>query len=169
GLGLSCEAVYELLLAEEGDLTLNCEENGEVITFSALLKSLGCENTAETLRFTPTENLDGLLQQLEQTEPIDQAWTEKLHILRNAVKNRPVPELPTGSRYDRMQQYILYRTVEQAEAAGWQALLRYAREGVSFVALQDALYGENPEHLRRWSEQIEYSTENVELLLEALK
>ena len=68
-----------------------------------------------------------------------------------------------------MLQYIVYRGLEHAETAGWPAVRRYAREGVSFVALLDALYGEDPEHLRRWSEQIEYSTENVDLLLSAVK
>lgn len=169
GLGLSCEAVCDLLLADEGELTLGCEETGEKITLSALLKGLGCENAEGALRFTPTENLDGVLLHLEQTEPIDAAWTEELGILREAVKNGPAPELPTGPRYDRMLQYIVYRSIEHAESAGWRAMLRYAREGVSFVALQDALYGTDPEHLRRWSEQIEYSTENVDLLLNEVK
>ena len=45
-------------------------------------------------------------------------------------------------------------------------LLTYARESTAFVAACDALHGSDAEHLRRWSEQIEYSTENVELLLD---
>ena len=140
-----------------------------MLTLSTLLKSLGGENLEGALRLSPTEDLDGLLLRLEGTEPIDEDWTEELRILRQALKNGPVPELPSGPRYDRMQQYIVYRSVEHAESAGWPAVLRYAREAVSFVALQDALYGADPEHLRRWSEQIEYSTENVELLLNAVK
>ena len=169
GLGLSCEAVCDLLLADERELTLGCEETGKMITLSALLKILGCENTEGALRFIPTENLDRMLLHLERTEPIDVAWTEELDRLRKALKAGAKPELPTGPRYDRMLQYIVYRSIEHAESAGWRAVLHYAREGVSFVALQDMLYGANPEHLRRWSEQIEYSTENVELLLNAVK
>ena len=169
GLGLSCEAVCALLLAEEGELTLRCEETGETLTLSSLLKSLGFENLEGALRFIPAEDFDGLLLRMEGTEPIDEAWTEELDRLRRALKAEAKPELPTGPRYDRMQQYIVYRGLEHAESAGWRAVLRYAREGVSFVALQDALYGTDPEHLRRWSEQIEYSTENVELLLNAVK
>ena len=110
-----------------------------------------------------------MLQRLEQTEPIDAAWTEELRRVREAVRTDPLPEIPNGPRYNRMLQYILFRSIEHAENTGWRAVLDYAREGVSFVALQDALYGTDPEHLRRWSEQIEYSTENVDLLLEALK
>ena len=159
----------DLLLAEEGELTLGCEETGETLTLSSLLKSLGCENLEGALRFIPAEDLDGVMQHLEETEPIDAAWTEELDRLRKALKAEAKPELPAGPRYDRMLQYIVYRSIEHAESAGWRAVLRYAREGVSFVALQDALYGTDPEHLRRWSEQIEYSTENVELLLNAVK
>ena len=169
GLGLSCEAVCDLLLAEEGELTLRCEETGEKIAFSTLLKTLGCEEGEGTLQFTPTADLDGMLQRLEQTEPIDAAWTEELRRVREAVRTDPLPEIPNGPRYNRMLQYILFRSIEHAENTGWRVVLDYAREGVSFVALQDALYGTDPEHLRRWSEQIEYSTENVELLLQALK
>ena len=169
GLGLSCEAVCDLLLAEEGELTLRCEETGEALTLSTLLKGLGCENAEGALRFTPAEDFDGLLLRMEGTEAIDETWTEELGSLRKALKNAPVPELPTGPHYDRMLQYVVYRGLEHAESAGWSAVLRYAREGVSFVALQDALYGADPEHLRRWSEQIEYSTENVDLLLNAVK
>ena len=169
GLGLSCEAVCDLLLSEEGELTLRCEETGEKTALSSLLKTLGCEEGEGALRFTPTADLDGMLQRLEQTEAIDAAWPEELCSLRKAMKTGPLPEIPTGPRYDRMQQYILFRSIEHAENTGWRAVLDYAREGVSFVALQDALYGTDPEHLRRWSEQIEYSTENVDLLLQALK
>ena len=169
GLGLSCEAVCELLLAEEGELMLRCEETGEKIALSSLLKSLGCKVGDRGLRFTPTEDLEGMLGRLEQTEPIDEAWTEELRHLRDALKTGTAPALPAGPRYDRMLQYILYRGFEHAERVGWQTVLRYARESVSFVALQDALFGTDPEHLRRWSEQIEYSTENVQLLLDAVK
>ena len=169
GLGLSCEAVCGLLLAEKGELTLRCEETGDELTFSSLLKSLDLEVGDPALRFTPAEDLSGMLLHLERTEPIDEAWTENLCRLREAVKAGAVPALLNGPRYDRMLQYIVYRSIEYAESAGWPAVLRYAREGVSFVALQDALYGEDPEHLRRWSEQIEYSTENVDLLLSAVK
>ena len=169
GLGLSCEAVCELLLAEEGELTFWCEETGEKVAFSSLLKSLCLETGDRALRFTPTEDLDGMLRRLERTEAIDAAWTEELRRLRKAVKNEKVPGLPTGPGYDRMLQYILCRSIEYVENVGWEAVLNYARESVSFVALQDALYGSDPEHLRRWSEQIEYSTENVERLLNAVK
>lgn len=75
------------------------------------------------------------------------------------------PRLPVGPRYDRILQYLLYRQLERAEEAGMERLLRYARESTAFVAAQDALFGTDGEHLRRFSEQIEYSTENAAILL----
>ena len=95
GLGLSCEAVCDLLLAEEGELTLRCEETGEKITLSTLLKTLGCEEREGALRFVPTEDLKGLLQRLEQTEAIDAAWPEELRSVREAVKTAS-----PGERFD---------------------------------------------------------------------
>ena len=165
GLGLSCEAVCELLLSEEGELTLLCEETGERIGFPALLNALGLETGGDTLYFRPTADVREMLRRLERTEPIDEAWIEELCLLREKVEEAPAPEIPTGARYDRMLQYVLYRSLEHAETAGWQTVRNYARDSISFVALMDAIYGADPEHLRRWSEQIEYSTENVELLL----
>ena len=60
---------------------------------------------------------------------------------------------------------LLYRQLERAEAVGLDMLLAYARESTAVVAACDALRGFDAEHLRRWSEQIEYSTENVDILL----
>ena len=46
-----------------------------------------------------------------------------------------------------------------------ERLIGCARDSTAFIAAQDALFGTDAEHLRRWSEQIEYSTENVDILL----
>ena len=64
-----------------------------------------------------------------------------------------------------MLRYILYRQLERLETESIETLTAYARDSTAFVAAQDALFGLSDEHLRRWSEQIEYSTENVEILL----
>ena len=61
--------------------------------------------------------------------------------------------------------YILYRQLDRLEEYSLDALLDYARRCTEFIFLQTALDGQGPAHLRRWSEPIEYSTENVEILL----
>ena len=46
--------------------------------------------------------------------------------------------------------------------------MAYARESVDFILLATAFYGDFPEQVRLWSEQIEYDTENVDRLLSFL-
>ena len=46
--------------------------------------------------------------------------------------------------------------------------MAYSRESVNFILLATAFYGNLPEQVRLWSEQIEYDTENVDRLLSLL-
>ena len=145
GLGLSCEAVCELLFAEGGELQFLCEETGESFSLSVLLSRLGFLPEGCALSF-------------------DDSWPLELSRIRKDFASRPVT-LPSGQRYDRIFSYVLYRALEEIPVHGLDAVLSYARDAVSFIALQDVLYGCDPEALRRWSEQIEYSTENIPYLL----
>ncbi len=172
GLGLSCEAVCELLLSSSAPLGF-LTDAGERLDLAALLRLAGLEPTEELLHFSPEPSPEGyaaLLRRMADTEPIDEAWPERLEALRaclpdlveNAVDCAPVRD---RGRYDRIFQYILFRQLERAEEVGPARLAAYARLSTEFVFLQDALLGTDAEHLRRWSEQIEYSTENVDRLL----
>ena len=167
GLGLSCEAVCELLLDLSRPLRFLCEETGEELSLPALLSRLGFDASEKALTFSPVEDLHAMLRRLEKTEPIDEAWTCRLGEIRQEVSSG-MPAIPEGEIYDRMLRYILYRTAEKIPEAGLPAVLAFARESVSFIALEDALFGFDAEHLRRWSDQIEYSTENVDFLLSCL-
>ena len=164
GLGLSCEAVCELLLAEGGELQFLCEETGESFSLSVLLSRLGFLPEGCALSFVPLEDPAPMLARLEGTEAIDDSWPLELSRIRKDFASRPVT-LPSGQRYDRIFSYVLYRALEEIPVHGLDAVLSYARDAVSFIALQDVLYGHDPEALRRWSEQIEYSTENIPYLL----
>lgn len=158
GHGLSCEAACDLLLHGAGALTLVCAETGERRTLSELLRL-----PEETLRFDGAPVPETYLSRAAQTEPIDDAWPTELERLRRDLQSSPM--LPVGERYDRILQYILYRQLDRLEELPLQDLIAFARDSAAFVAAQDALYGADPEHLRRWSEQMEYSTENVDILL----
>ena len=172
GLGLSCEAVCSLLLESTKPLLFVGEE-GETLDFTALLRRFDVEASEAQIHFMPEVSevrYADLLSRLADTEPIDEAWPEELRQLRaclpdlaeNAAEYVAVCD---SGRYDRIVQYILFRQLERVEDIGLPALADYARLSTEFVFMQDALLGADPEHLRRWSEQIEYSTENVDRLL----
>lgn len=164
GLGLSCEEVCALLLESGEPLRFLDDESGETLTMPELLSRLGLEAEPTSLRFDGEKPSAAYLARMAETEAIDERWPGELAALTNALPGRT---LSTGPRYDRVLQYLLYRQLERAADAEMAALLRYARESTAFVAAWDTADGFDPEHLRRFSEQIEYSTENVDILLNA--
>ena len=168
GLGLSCEAVCELLLSENEELLYCCEETGELFPISGLISRLGFSAEGRSLSFQPVEDPARMLARLEKTEPIDDAWPLEIARLRKEWTEHPAP-LPTGARYDRIFSYFLYRVLEEVPLRELDAVLAYVRDGVTFVALHEALYGESAEALRRWSEQIEYSTKNIPYLMSCFR
>ncbi len=172
GLGLSCEAAAALLL--ETDEPLCFEGEGETFTLPELLARLGAPCPEEALRFVPRpdrESYAALLAAFVYTEPIDAAWTEELAVLARELDAAVTAARDFAGRYDRgrferILGYILYRQLDRLEERGLGALLDYARRCTEFIFLQTARDGDAAEHLRRWSEQIEYSTENVAILLD---
>jgi lysine-N-methylase len=157
GLGLSCEAACDLLLNSDAPLCV-ISEAGERMTVPALLGLSG-----DALRFDGALPSVAYLRRMGETEPIDDRWPEELSKLFRGVQ--ALQSLPTGARYDRMLQYLLLRQLDRMEDTPLERLIGYARDSTAFIAAQDALFGTDAEHLRRWSEQIEYSTENVDILL----
>ena len=166
GLGLSCERTCELL-EEQPTLTFLAED--QPVDFPGVLALLGISAQAEQLIFAPTlspTRQAALLDLLAETEPIDRDWPRQLENLRRrlplAIPSRPDPW------YQRVFQYLLYRQLERTREAGLPALLAYGRLCTEFLLLWDAADPQPTQHLRRWSEQIEYSTENVDRLLAGL-
>ena len=157
GLGLSCEAVCDLLLGSDAPLRI-VSEAGESITVPALLGLSG-----DALRFDGALPSQDYLRRMAGTEPIDDRWPEELSKLCRGA--HALKTLPTGARYDRVLQYLLLRQLDRIGETPLARLIGYARDSTAFIAAQDARFGTNAEHLRRWSEQIEYSTENVDILL----
>lgn len=167
GLGLCCEEACRLLLASRAPLTFLAEDRA--VPLSALT---GCAFAPEQLRFQPrtdAETARALLEAYARTEPIDDAWTAQLAALRADVPGcvRAMEAYAyDGTVLDRILHYILYRRLDRLETDGPTALARYAQDAVQFVFLTAAVTGDLPEAIRRWSEQIEYSTENVDVLLQ---
>ena len=162
GLGLSCEAVTELLLARE-KLRFICRETGERVNLAGLLEHLDRPLPPDLLRYQPRideARRRELLDRFGDTEPIDDAWSRELAALAGA----PLPDGAETGRYQRVYEYLLFRQVERLPEAG-PAAADYARACTDLIALWDALEPDTAGHVRRLSEQIEYSTENVDRLM----
>ena len=171
GLGLCCEAVCALLLAAP-ELRF-ASSAGEDLSLSGLLLRLGVRLPEARLRYRPdvgAERCRDLLRRYGTCEPIDAAWTAELAELTKAL---PEAAERAGRRaegydaaaYDRIYGYILFRQLERLPEYGIGPLLAFARDACDFLFLSETLWGELPERLRRWSEEVEYSTENVERLM----
>ena len=163
GLGLSCEEVTDLLLGGKA-LRFVCGETGENLDLAGLLAALGMSVPRETLRYRPRideQRRWEILRLFGKTEPIDEAWPEEL----KALEASPLPQAGRDEDYQRIYEYLLYRQIERAEERDWASIADYAALCTDFVALWDAQEKDTAGHLRRFSEQIEYSTENVEILM----
>ena len=163
GLGLSCEEATDLLLGEKA-LRFACGETGENLDLAGLLAALGLSVPRETLRYRPRideQRRWEILRRFGKTEPIDEAWPEEL----KALEASPLPQACRDEDYQRIYEYLVYRQIEKAEERDWESIADYAALCTDFVVLWDALVPDTAGHLRRFSEQIEYSTENVEILM----
>lgn len=163
GLGLSCEAVTALLL-EQKELRFRCRETGETRDLAGLLERLGLALPPEALAYRP--RLDEgrrreLLTRFGETEPIDAAWPRELAALENA----PLPDEADAATYQCIYEYLFFRQIERLPDVGAARVADYARLCTDLIALWDALEPNTAGHLRRLSEQIEYSTENVDRLI----
>lgn len=167
GVGLSCEKSCELLLANAAMLQLRAE-NGEAFSLKELLQRLSLPVSDEDLCYQTgltAADAEFVLAGMQKTEPIDEAWTAQLAQLCSKGFT-PGAEVPQA--FDRIYQYILYRALEYVPKYGFGAVLAYAQLNTDFIYLTYQLTGQLDESIRRWSEQIEYSTENVKILLELL-
>jgi len=172
GVGLCCEETCELISQLAGPLHFMDEDTGTPLLFATLLEGMGLAMPEEELHFVPAPDAGcyhKLLARLAGTEPIDQAWTDRLQELLARV-----PEIVKAAEayksscdatlFDRLYQYIFYRQLDKADTYGMRTLAEYARESTEYVYLESALTHNPREAMHRWSEQIEYDTENVDFL-----
>ena len=176
GVGLCCEAACELLLSETGPLTFCDSETGRSIgSLAQLLKWLDYPLPHKGLAYEPAtaeKDHERLLTVLGRTEPIDDAWTAQLKALQAQTANSADSTALTGNtgmarRYQRIYDYIFYRQLETFADVPSDFLATYAERSTDFIVLTAAATGDLPEAVRRWSEQIEYDTDNVALLKKA--
>lgn len=172
GVGLCCEKTCELLLASEG---LNFVVPGEAgkISLLELCQRLDLDFLEEELHYKPVltaEYMELVLKCMSQTEPISDVWTADLNALRLRkqevlLRSKDALNPETEALLDKVFQYILYRQLEFTDVYTEETLLDYAKLSTEFILYTSAFTGDLQEAVRRWSEQIEYDTENVEVLL----
>ena len=174
GLGLSCEAVCDLLLEKEKPVMFIEEEeeesssaNEERLSFEELLNRLSIKSTFPD--YSPkisNERLSFTLNVMEKTEPINDEWTAHLEAMKSASdeiiieSGKPIDQVKLNNVYT----YIFYRQLERITEYGIKSLTEYARLCTDFIYYDSLFTGDLPEAVRCFSEQIEYSTENVDIL-----
>lgn len=172
GLGLCYEAAAELLLQEKAGLLFDIDGQ-ERISLSALCERIGFAIPEEAFhvngRITSFLYKE-ILEKYALTEPIDEAWTRRMvwygdHEAEVLELLSQVPKRPAMQAFDPLLQYILYRRLEDIDVCGTEAVTALAKAGTLFIYMETVLTGSMAESMRRWSEQIEYDPDNVELLL----
>ena len=171
GVGLSCEKTCELLLGDEKDLVFYIEDTEE-LSFSEVLAVIGLNLPNEMQEFSlavNAENINKVLEIMAKTEPIDENWSKELSIMQDMdnveLKAKEYLENSDKNILNKIYQYILYRQLERLVDIDIEALINYAQYSILFIILHTIISKELGESVRRWSEQIEYDTDNVDLIL----
>ena len=185
GVGLSCEASVELLAQDctNRDLVFTIEDDDNEFGLDERLK---LENVFQLLAFdleptlfqyTPSPNVEyyeKLLNLYKTTEPIDETWTAQVNALSNninqvvtAVKN--YVQQQDMSLFNKVYQYILYRQIDMLADYTLETIIDYAKDGTEYILMTSAIEGKTLKQIARWSQQIEYDEDNVELLLSTKK
>ena len=182
GVGLSCEESVEKLLATEGDQLLFTieDDDGEftakdrpVLENIFDLLALGISPTI--CQFTPNHSIrycQKLISVYKETEPIDEEWTKQLAHLEDMLSSTTAMnttdlltlDAQETATLNKVYQYILYRQIDMLAEYSLESLVRYAFDATVFIALLTHQFGNLPEQIRRWSEQIEYDEDNVAFL-----
>ena len=172
GVGLSCEKTCELLLGDEKDLVFYIEDTEEEVSFSEVLAVIGLNLPNEMQEFSlavNAENINKVLEIMAKTEPIDENWSKELSIMQDMdnveLKAKEYLENSDKNILNKIYQYILYRKLERLVDIDIEALINYAQYSILFIILHTMISKELGESVRRWSEQIEYDTDNVDLIL----
>lgn len=182
GVGLSCEESVEKLLATEGDqLLFTIEDDDDEFTvedrpvLENIFDLLALGINPAICQFTLNHSIhycQELVTVYKKTEPIDEDWTKQLaHLeamLSSTTASTTMDLLKADtidiSALNKVYQYILYRQIDMLAEYSLESLVRYAFDATVFIALLTHQFGNLPEQIRRWSEQIEYDEDNVAFL-----
>ena len=182
GVGLSCEESVEKLLATEGDqLLFTIEDDDDEFTaedrpvLENIFDLLALGINPAICQFTLNHSIhycQELVTIYKKTEPIDEEWTNQLAHLEAMLSSTEASttmdllkaDTIDASALNKVYQYILYRQIDMLAEYSLESLVRYAFDATVFIALLTHQFGNLPEQIRRWSEQIEYDEDNVAFL-----
>ena len=185
GVGLSCEASVELLAQDctNRDLVFTIEDDDnefgpdERLRLENVFQLLAFDLEPTLFQYTPSPNVEyyeQLLNLYKTTEPIDEAWTAQVNALSNninqvvtAVKN--YVQQQDMNLFNKVYQYILYRQIDMLADYTLETIVDYAKDGTEYMLMTSAIEGKTLKQIARWSQQIEYDEDNVELLLSTKK
>ena len=166
GVGLSCEASVELLAEDaHSDWVIFTIEDDqgefspdERLTIQNIFELLALDIDPARFQYAPNPDVQyytNLLDLYGTTEPIDEEWTAQINALSHDM-----------DLFNKVFQYILYRQIDMLADYSLEAILSYARDGVEYILITSAIEGSPLKQVAKWSQQIEYDEDNVELLLQ---
>ena len=185
GVGLSCEESVEKLLATESDqLLFTIEDDDSEFTaedrpvLENIFDLLALGINPAICQFTLNHSIhycQELVTIYKKTEPIDEEWTNQLAHLEAMLSSTTATnttdllnlDAQETATLNKVYQYILYRQIDMLAEYSLESLVRYAFDATLFIALLTHQFGNLPEQIRRWSEQIEYDEDNVSYLFNA--
>ena len=182
GVGLSCEASVELLAKDRTNrelvFTIEDDDNefgpDERLKLENVFQLLAFDLEPALFQYTPSpsgEYYKQLLDFYKTTEPIDEAWTTQVNALSKDI-DQVVTSVTSYvhqqdmSIFNKVYQYILYRQIDMLADYSLESIIDYAKDGTEYMLMTSAIEGKTLKQIARWSQQIEYDEDNVELLLQ---
>ena len=191
GLGLCCEEAVRLLLEGDGPLGLLCYDDGggespspEERALFALREKIfsllndgsrplySCMAACAECCAVPMPDLDmakwaRFYMGLERLDP---AWTDALRLLEDRGGEVVLPDQLDGIKYRRMAAYFVYRHFASAGSPAQASdMLAFALLSTAMVCALETLGLDCGEALRLYSAEIEYSDENIGLILNKIR
>lgn len=183
GLGLCCEEAARLLLEGEGALRFKTygepDEPEKLLllrekvyaalrdgTISLYRRMRSAANLCGTdFKLPDMASWAGFYQGLER---LDGAWTECLGLLLKRGQELDLETALNKMRYERLAEYFVFRHFAAEDEGRCAAALCFCFLSVCFICALDMLEGESLEHVRLYSSEIEYSDENIGLILDEI-
>ena len=182
GVGLSCEASVELLAedTQSDQVIFTIEDDDgefspdECLTIQNIFELLALDIDPALFQYAPNPDVQyytNLLHLYGTTEPIDKEWTAQINTLSHDINKLTTSVQSYTANHDmrlfnKVFQYILYRQIDMLADYSFEAILSYAKDSVEYILITSAIEGSPLKQVARWSQQIEYDEDNVELLLQ---